>query len=614
MKSSLNNRWRCVAAVVTIFHLSLLSTQNGTAQPAQQFTVQTQEMLASDKQLQEKVSLQETGISLAELLRRVSPKNFSLTAAQSCSNLKIQVRLRQHPLYVLMHSLAQLVPGYWITHKDGKGLELVMKREAVLSREKWWHLFESDREQAKIAQRADLLRQMRAKPRIRKPNDPNPENSDLAIEAQMSERRSFFHELPSELQEQIANMATDCPLFSTGRGSFGTGNEENALQVKLSSLPSGVQQRAKKAAAQILANGKATFDADNAWVSFTNGGFCVLANIITSDGKETGTAASLSGDIAPRASTLFLNHKNLPWMLKELGKTAPDTLKRLAAYEEIRVWKNALPTQRERIHKYYNKTDTLDWLAEKVGIDFVSDYYMNNEYPMPDKIRNSSPVIPLEEELNFQADGLDMSWKKRSDGIYLFRNNRWYRDDALEIPLPLLQRLYLRKLDINHLIVKGKLAVPETEYRKKLMDLDAEVIQSLNLYQIAQSLRGFNPEVLPEAVQKQLPSPTEEDLTTFTKWGNYPFRDDTQRIIGQLNTIRFYASLDDEARKALIAGKLPYSQLNETQRKLAVFLQPLLRPVVSKSDASSLILKLMPRPNFTSTSGLVRLSFVETAP
>ncbi len=33
-----------------------------------------------------------------------------------------------------------------------------------------------------------------------------------------------------------------------------------------------------------------------------------------------------------------------------------------------------------------------------------------------------------------------ISWKKQDDDIYLFRDNRWYRDDYLEVPASLLRK------------------------------------------------------------------------------------------------------------------------------------------------------------------------------
>jgi len=593
--------------------LSLLSLPNSLkAQGKTEFLIQRPQDLAADERLKTLVSLEETCLPLNELLKKCSREGCSLTADRSCSDLKIQLRLKKRPLHVLMHSLSQLLPGYWINHASGNGYELVMTREAVLRREKWWHLFETERDRAKTEQRAFLLQKMRGgfpQNKATVPNDPKGEYSDPAVERQVAGQHSFFHDLPASLQEEIANMPTDCPLFSMGMETFGTDDEEGGLTVRLDTLPSALKQSAKNKATAIFSTGNFPFNLDNAWVSFTNGGFCVMANVITEDGKDCGTAFNFQSGFASGSSTLTFNHDPLTFEVEQLGKKAPENRKQLAAYQTSRVWQNEPSVDLNRPYVRYRRPEILNWLGAKADIEFIADYYMQGGKPMTAEAKKMQPFLPLKKELNFQAVKMDMSWKQRSDSIYLFRNNRWYRDDGLDISLSIMQRLYTLKQQSDTFI--NQQTSPTVALRMKpQMNLDAEVVQHLNLYQIATTLRGFFPEMLPTDKLQQKSSVPErsEEMNVYTV---YPFYRDAARIMSQLNTTRFYASLDGTSRSDLINGKLLYSGLTGEQKNRVLFLMSRLRPVVSQADAPAVFLKLISRSgaNFAQYGGGVRLSY-----
>src|SRR5207245_775632 len=89
---------------------------------------------------------------------------------------------------------------------------------------------------------------------------------------------------------------------------------------------------------------------------------------------------------------------------------------------------------------------------------------------------------PLEEELNRLASDQDSSWKKRADNLYLIRHNRWYRQDALEVPAPLLQKW------VSHL--PGAPVKPADKERspnellRSQVEWEAEVAATLTPWQI----------------------------------------------------------------------------------------------------------------------------------
>ena len=67
----------------------------------------------------------------------------------------------------------------------------------------------------------------------------------------------------------------------------------------------------------------------------------------------------------------------------------------------------------------------------------------------------------------------DISWKRTADGLVLIRNNRWYRDDDLEVPQPLLRRwfgLLLQTRQQEAAAQAATPAVPQTLEEKAVCD------------------------------------------------------------------------------------------------------------------------------------------------
>lgn len=69
--------------------------------------------IPNDTRLERKISLDEVGINLEELLQKVSANGLTLKADPSCANQKLQLRLKQRSLRALMQSLAEWMPGEW---------------------------------------------------------------------------------------------------------------------------------------------------------------------------------------------------------------------------------------------------------------------------------------------------------------------------------------------------------------------------------------------------------------------------------------------------------------------------------------------------------------------
>lgn len=93
-----------------------------------------------DTRLNRLIDIQETAIPFAELLARYNDKELTLKAARDCAQSKLQIRLKQRSLRVLMQSLAELLPGTWTPRPDGSGYYFEMSARATQWREDWWRI------------------------------------------------------------------------------------------------------------------------------------------------------------------------------------------------------------------------------------------------------------------------------------------------------------------------------------------------------------------------------------------------------------------------------------------------------------------------------------------
>lgn len=602
---------------------------------------------AEDARLDRPVTLDEISVPLDELLREVSREEggdrLRLEAGADCADLKVQVRLNQRPLRVLMRALAEMLPGAWRRDDVRGGYRLEMNRVAVDRRAEWWRLFLGEREKALAAQKLAALDAMRQEPYRRRPSDPDPEHSDRQVEAAFGHHQEFFHALPPDMQQQIAADLDDRAFYGLKDIRFGGWIEAGGTLVPVSQLPpearSALLGSARVYADRITRDAPAfadqvrsdlptqSSDFNRGYIEVRNAG-CVLLGVPYNCPKSLGFI-DLHVPIRMDVFLLMLDQNPLIETLRwrkdaPKGKAVPDEWKRLIAYQQSRVWPNALPpVPRDTLHAWkpaVSRAAQLEWLGDQGHMEFVADYYSRGGYSMPEAQRKTPLTRPLEKELNEIAARRDVSWKKSLDGIYLVRDNRWYRDDRLEVPQPLLRRwfgalLQARRRFLQDRAQPQKPVLPQSpEERltalKAAWDWAAEVVETLTPWQIWNGLARFQPE------EKGLTAANDD---TFQKVyaavgrppeflhgppaGFDPVRDQLQMppfssqtsiLEGFLNTARFYDGLDNQAREALLTGRLLFVSLNPVQRQQAISLQPRLPGVLAGDPAVPVLLGLAP--------------------
>lgn len=636
------------------------------------------QMLDGDTRLDRPVTLDVISVPLGEVLQKESldkstetmedGHRFLLTAASDCADLKLQVRLNNRPLRTLMTALAQMLPGVWT--RNPHGYQLAMTKQAADARAEWWRLFLGEREKALAIQRRAVLAAMQTKGYRRKDSDPDPEQSDRAVEADLADQRDFFHTLPPTLKEQIAANMDESGFYEVERMGFG-GRMEPAGTIGWLSQMSPQTQETFKTALQGNVNRMAqappdyqkyavqaqkdmsALDPDKIYFLFQNGGFVVYAtpfNCPMSVSKilelhvptttntsplmldQTGLADVVYGgaEMSPQwkrmadavrkmGDVATPERKFLVYRVYGMGDAAPPEWKRLAAYQRGRVWPNLLPKLTPKNPSTWpllvSRAAQTDWLGEKGHMEYVCDYYSHGGYSMPADQKKLPVKRPLATELDEIAARRDVSWTKDADGIYLVRNNRWYRDDDLEVPQPLLRRWYAGLLQSRRQCVAAQaavLAVPQSPQERAVAwkqdwDWAAEVFGTLTPWQLRNGLALFQPEEkdlapqndataaklfegLKHSVSQGIAPPDFDAFAEATRMP--PFSLAVNTLKAYPHTTHLYSSLDDVGRAALLAGRLPASTLSPAQLAEAASLLPMLPQALQSFPADSVLLSL----------------------
>lgn len=575
----------CLLLLINSAHHCVGATQSAPSPP-----VALADPLDSDSRLERLLTRDAAGIQMDELLKSLSSKQLALTASRNCAAQKLQIHLKQRSLRIVMQSLAELLPGSWVARKDNSGYELIMDAKAVRQRQDWWRLFTKEREKSLEAYRAYLLQQMRANLNISPESNLNPEqNAQLTAAA-----HDLYAGLPQALQERIAGQLNNNSFYGMDRVSFSSGDMEGATVVNWNELPLSAQNTMSTFIASWVQNGlhkePSAIDWSGVQVCFANGGIAVQANVILPTGEWSGTPMGRSFEYPP--PNIVALTPGLPGLLeavKRLGRDAPEEWKRLAAYQQSRIWKNDIPAHpRRRGRRSPLRSQALQWLADKADIQYVADYYSLPREPMKLQEKTAPLTQSLKETLDTIADEQQMSWKQRPDDVYLFRNNRWFRDDYLEVPNALLRRWLA-----DHPRLEQSATSKQTlaGRNKQLLDWGSEVVANLTPWQIATGLRYFTPQS--GFVSGNLPK-AQADQSTFAEgdpgliWETFPFYEDSQPITRSYKTLQFYAGLEENARQALTANQLVFSDLLPLQQQEAAYLLPQLHAVAKAYPARNI--------------------------
>lgn len=541
--------------------------------------------LESDTRLKQQITLDEVGTPLKDVLKKLSKQGLALTCGSSCAEQKVQIRLKKRPLSVLMQSLAELMPGTWLPLPSKSGYSLNMTDTAVRYRANWWELFLSERDRAIAAQRAHVLAKMRENVIYAEAYEEGSKEISPELAQKETHLHSFYRLLPAVLQEQIAaHMLTNIFYSNNGVSRF---PRENETVVSLNELPDAVQRIIREYVPSLQPG-------EDVPVAFCNAAIAIMPRIIQSGKPMLQANVTLTVGMAPDAVVLEADQPGFVEIVRKRGKLAPVEWQRLAAYQQSRVWKNDIATLEEYHRQPFRRAEVLDWLAEKADLEFVADYYSHTARPLSlqQKMRKLSRT--LKAELDYHAAEQDMSWKQRTDGICIIRNNRWYRDDNMEVPARLLQQWEATPLPPLK-FEAGHLPANEDLLRRITAQLDREIefMSSLTLWQISNGLEGYVPEKGSRQFDLEHPA-----------YAWRPFSHIAQHTLTDDSFLQFYIRLTPEMRQELLGGHLSFTALDAVQRQCALYLLPELQLLAAQRPEKPILLDMRAEiPIAESTSG-----------
>ena len=299
----------------------------------------------------------------------------------------------------------------------------------------------------------------------------------------------------------------------------------------------------------------------------------------------------------------------------------------MANYQNGRCWINNLPKLKTEYINFDLKRpirwQKLKWLSEKSGFEFISDYHSTYGYKMDDNEMQLPLKRTVGEELNELSVLHDLSWKKSGKDLYLVKNNRWYRDDYMEVPSEYLRQLTKTELpntigieedsnlkpDRNLNPKRGSSTIPISMIISKKMrlwlDRAADIASNLSPWQIGKGLKYYVPNDSKELTdslkmleqrQVNFAAQITENSTGF-RFEEGLFTKDSAYVLSRYRTILFYSTLKKDARTKLLGDGLPFEELNADQRERAIWLLPRLGIMLKQGDESPKVLILRPLQN-----------------
>ena len=523
--------------------------------------------MKDDPRLDRVVSVRVVGIETSALLLKLSDNKIFLRADRACAAQKLQIKLTKRPLRVLMQSLADLLPGAWEADKEKSGYTLVMDAQAVKRRARWQRLYQEAQAIALREHKQATLKAMQSEPAPLNGKESNPEIAANAVTAQTD--HAFYQALPNALQEQISDALDDRLSVGSLSGSAASISRlsEDAIHVRLSELPDAAQKMLR-ARFQSTATLGSALTADPI-IYFQNTGDGINLVIPDDEGmmRTDRNLPELSESyvVAPGMAL----EDTYAWAVEKQGAKSPHCWIELADFQRSRVWSNALAPPSTTFHfPPQNRPDALQWIADKADIEFVADYYARPSKFLTEGERKRELQKPLTAEFNALAGDQDLSWKQAANQIYLFRSNRWYRDDLTEAPGELLTEWVAR---LQKEAAQNKANPPtDAERWKAQMDFDAEVFAKLNLLQITRGLTGYTVEA-----NLANPSGVPERKLVFL------FGQMAPRLLRESKLLSFYEELTEGQRLALASGALAAASLSPTQQQKFVRAAPELASQIS---------------------------------
>lgn len=501
-----------------------------------------------------------------------------------------------------MKSLAQLLPGYWEVEKEG--YRFYFSREKKEARENWWRLFTEERNAAIRAVCSE------AEKKIEDPlEEMRNEGGELDNPAYFEEQKleqEVFSGLPDNFKKELFSRLDTRTFYRMSGGAIGMGANENNTLISFETLPAELRQRLTK---------RFRWQSNDVpkYVQYSNSGSALFAGFLSGKGRFMQSVHMTFSN----QWTLVMrpNHEQLAHYVSVTKDNFPAGWTKLAKAHQTRIWENKkVPI--ERNGKKPARSDMQLWLVRHKNIEIISDFYSALSQRMTDQEKALAPIGTTEIELNRIASLHDVSWKQ-TGGVYLVRNNRWYRDDLLEVPEKRLEQIQ-RKANAITMgeMRKAALKTPIGDYMRDQLDALADAANTLSPWQLFNGL-PWDITVAERLKKLQEANKTNKPLGDWRTNGGLPpfiadyyFTSFSDLIMEQYETLRWYATLDKKQRKALLEGTLLFGSMSQSQQQSLLYAQPLVKIALDNS-IKSVVLKVVPENSeVLAATGICRVKIV----
>ncbi len=526
-----------------------------------------------------KVTVHRAGIPLSELLKELSKPELALFPSAGFQDQRVTLHTKNRSLRSVLESLAELLDGSWRVQDAGKTLFLDPEAGRKSYSQSWWGYYLAERKQAQQTKYEALQTMLNRPPTVYKSGVNFGGEQQFADEHTRNSR--IFSLLSPDIKQQITALAfaEDYPDI------LGYLGEGETVLVPGQALSKEAETLLMEAEPNLLSTRESHV------FGFYLSGNTVNVKLIVPG--QISQALNVRSDytVTMESFTTNLDQKMVAQISTQMKHGIPRNWQRLLLYQNKTVWKNAPPLKYNPGLLMNSPTsDLLEALTEQKQEEILSDSYSErNCLPPSEEVRLLWKSTPTETLLNQLAAERDYSWMRRPDKLYLVRNNRWYRDDATQVPAALMSEWQKR---MERETLERKIRNKETEEEKAahLLDWGTRFLDNLSVFQIAYGLRYFSDERGGGGY----------DYRT-ADYERTPFAEYAEATLKNYRLLRFYSLLNGNQKAAFRRGNLFLSQLSPAQWAKA---EPLLLTAPThKEEAAQSVLGLVPLREIISSFG-----------
>ncbi len=586
-------------AVVIASSSTTLFQQNSQKETVQAATARVEPVYnwQKDEALQKRISIDSKCISLTALCDRIyEDTGVRLTTDTAHRNQKVQIFLKDRALVEVMTSLSELYGGKWI--KKNNSFQFESDPEVLRKKVSWWYAFEVERKKVL----GDVPRQLKNAMNNRKPDWKilqGASGTDLVMTENGLHQMQFCYDLPPAIQDSICESISDNYSYARHKFALPIIAEGGAVwslsslsELSTTSLLHLLRQTNPDVSRSQIKNFFIKNGASSLFVNVTVTG-------LGSDAKQVATGStglSLQYPNRQNTSVLGLDHGDLKQTLAAREQKPSLYQQRLINFQEQSFWTNNLTKSDKSIGPKNNFTgamiakrdgslslSTADIMRDSVlprlpdmlgkltpKVEFIADYYSIPYRPLTTQEWDAKVKDNVEEDLNDLAKEYDCSWKRQSENLFLIRNNRWYREDNLEVPLQIADELETLSQQAKRVSFPNE----ESAEMYRILEMASVASARLSKWQIASGLYYLVREERVPQFNKLGVTSQQNDSLRYRKSDCQPYTGVALIALLYNKTCRFYASLDYRKRADLVTTGVRIDDLSKLQQDLLTAASP----------------------------------------